>query len=367
MVSSNLGTVDLTDLSTGHTDGAYGHDALNDWLDIATRPGSTEPITHSSAGTLTLDLDKVAGGHIKVITVSANITTLTLTNVTTGIPFMLLFIGNGSGSFTINMSGIRVNSSTTLNSAVAIGPSDALAVSVMKLPNSQYWAPGGLLVFGSTAGVSGITSVGTGAFNYNGSSVTSIAVPIHSGVVAGDFLQIVVQTQESTDPGAPNTPSGWTQRVTNTPSAGFIPRVTVFSKYASGSEAGTNQTITWGTACRPCGGSQAWRGVHASTPYDITNASSAQMGNGNPDPNSVTTLSANAAVVLYTAGNKAGGSSCTAPTTPGTYTKTLDQSALDRAVVLAHRVVSVAAAENPNAFGWTVDNHTVITDALKKA
>lgn len=371
MPSSNLGSIDLTNTSTGHVDGAWGHDVLNDWIDIATRPASVRTITHTGT-TLTIDADAVSGGHIARVTVSANITSLTMTNMTNGLPFLLLLEGNGVSSFTANLSSIKTNTTTALNSAVAVGPADRLAVCFIKLPDGMLWAPAGLLVAGAAGGGSGITSVGFGSLAYTGTNTTSVTVPLPSGISAGDLIEIVVQTQESTDPGVPNTPSGYTIRsnFSNTPSAGFIPRISKFYKIAAGSEGGTNVTVTWPgspVSCRPCGGSQVWRGVNTSTPYDITNPSAAQMGNGNPDPNSVTTLTANAMVVQYAAGNKVGGATCTAPTSPGTYTKTLDQSGLDRSLVIANRIVAAAGAENANTFGWVVDNHTVITDALKKA
>lgn len=365
MPSSNLGSVDLTNASTGHVDGAWGHDALNDWIDIATRPASVRTITHTGTS-LSIDADAVSGGHIARVTVSANITSFAMTNMTIGLPFLLLLEGNGSSSFTANLSSIKVNASTTLNSAVAVGAADRMGVCFVKLPDGTLWAPAGLLVYGAAGSGSGISSIGFGSLPYTGSYVTSISVPIPAGVSSGDLIEILIQTQESADPGAPTTPGGWTQRFTNTPSAGFIPRLTKIYKIASGSEGGTNQTITVPSS-RPCAGSQVWRGVNTSTPYDIASASAAQMGNGNPDPNSVTTLTANAVVVQYAAGNKTGGATCTAPTSPGSYTKTLDQSGLDRSIVIANRLVAAAGAENANAFAWAVDNHTVITDALKKA
>lgn len=363
MVSSNLGSVDLTDGSTGHTNGTHGHDVLNDWIDIATRPGSTRPVTHSSAGVLTIDVNAVAGGHVILVTVGANITGLTLNNVTDGLPFMIVFLGNGSSSFTIDMSGLKLNSSTTLNSAVAIGPTDALAVSLLKLPSGDFWAPGGLMVFNSTAGISGISAQANGSLLHTGSSLNNHLIPLPSGIIAGDFLEIVVQTQENSDPGAPNTPSGWTQRFTNTPSFGFIPRITKFYKYASGSEGGTNVTVNWTTATRVCGGSQVWRGVHASTPYDTT-ASAAVMGNGNPNPPTRTSVTNGAMHVVYAAGNKTGGLTCTAP---GGYTKSLDQSSSDRSVVIARKLMATAGADDPAAFAWAVENDTVFTDVLKPA
>lgn len=364
MVSSNLGTTDLTNASTGHVDGSWGHDVLNDWIDIATRPGSVRTLTHSGTS-LSIDADAVAGGHVARVTVSANITSFAMTNMTAGLPFLLMLEGNGSSSFTADLSSIKVNSTTALNSAVAIGPADRLAVCFLKLSDGTLWAPAGLIVYGAIGGVSGITSVGYGSLAYTGSYVTSVSVPIPSGVSAGDLIEIILQVQESADPGAPTTPGSYTQRFTNTPPFAFTPRITKVYKIASGSEGGTNQTVTVPSA-RYCGGSQVWRGVNTSTPYDITSAT-VQTGNGNPDPASITTLSANAVAVCYAAGNKTGGGTCTAPTSPGTYTKTLDQSGLDRSLVIAYRTVATAAAENPNAFAWTLDNHTVYLDALKKA
>jgi hypothetical protein len=367
VVSTNFSAVDLLDTDTGHTNGPRGHDAINAAIDIATRPASTRTITHTGT-TLTIDADQLLGGHTARVTVSANITGLTMNNMTTGLPFLLILDGNGSSSFTANLSAIKINSTTSLDAAVAVGPTSRLAVCFIKTVDGVLWAPAGLLSYGTAGGGgSSITSIGFGSLPFTGASVTSVSVPLPAGIAAGDLIEVLLQTQESTDPGAPTTPGGYTQRFTNTPSAGFIPRLTKVYKIASGSEGGTNLTVTFPTSCRPCGGSQVWRGVNTSTPYDITSASAAQMGNGNPDPNSVTTLTANAVVVAYTAGNKTGGGTCTAPTTPGTYAKTLDQSGADRSAVIAYRTVTAAGAENPNAFAWTVDNHTVITDALKKA
>ena len=365
MVSSDLGSVDLTDLSTGHTNGTHGHDVMNDWIDIATRPGSVRSSTHSSAGTLSINADMVGGGHVAIVTVAANITGVTITNITNGLPFMLILVGNGVGSFTADLSTFKINAIESLSSSVAIGPSDAIAISFLKLPSGNLWAPGGLMVYSSASTLSGITPIGNGHLYYAESYTTTKQIPIPSGVAAGDFLEIVVQTQLPSDPGAPTAPGGWTQRFSNTPSAGYVPRVTKFYKYASGSEGGTNITLTWGTSVAACGGSQVWRGVHGTTPYD-NSASSASMisGTGSPNPPAVTAVNADAMAVVYAGGNKTGGLSCTPPSG---YTKTMDQSAYNRSMVMAYKQLSATGSEDPGAFTWAVENSTVYTDILRAA
>jgi hypothetical protein len=360
MVSTNFSAVDLVDTDTGHVNGARGHDAINAAVDIATRPASTRTITHSTAGALTIDANQLLGGHTALVTVGANITGLVMTNMSEGLPFQLILKGNGVTSFTANLSSIKLTSSTTLDSAVAIGPSSYVSVVYLKISDGTLWAPGGLMSYGAVVGGGGsITPIATGLFNYAGTFITSFSLPIPSGVAANDLIEVVCWHQDSGVTGA-FTASGYTQKWFN--DANNV-KTTKLYKIASGSEGGTNLTVTCPGSCRPYAGSQVWRGVNTTTPYDAA-SSGPVAGSNNPDPPSITPGNTNAMAVVYAGGNKTGGGTCTPPSG---YTKTLDQSALDRSGVIAYKALSTTSAEDPGSFTWSLDSSIVYTDVLRKA
>jgi hypothetical protein len=363
MPSSDLGSIDLQDTDTGHTNGSHGHDVLNDWIDIATRPASVRTIAHNANGALSINVDAVSGGHTARVTVGANITGLTITNMTTGLPFLLLLEGNGTGSFTADLSGIRINSITPLSSSVVVNASSVLAVCFIKTKDNILWAPAGILSYGAVSS-SGITLVGTTSLPFTNTFGTSKTFTIPTGVLAGDLIEIITATQEPTNQGAPITPGDYIARWSVGGGAPYMPTLSKIYRIAAGSEAGTTKIISWSSSNSAHGGVQVWRGVDTSFPYD-NSASSVATGNfSNPNANSVNSITSGALGVISVAGNINGGTTCTPPTA---YTKAIDQSVgLDRSVITAYKNLLTVGAEDPAAFGWSVENWTIMLDILRK-
>ena len=365
MVSSDLGTRDILNSDTGHTDGTHGHDVMNDWIDIATRPASVNSITHSAAGTLTINANQ---GHVVNVEVQANITGLTINNLVEGLPMLLILKGDGVSTRTADMSSIFINPTTTLNSSLEVLNNDVHHIMLTKGPSiisDVLWAPAGVISWNANIGAapSGIQLQSTNQYLHTGSFSTSHTIPLPSGIQSGDLLEIIVATQESSDPGVPNTPSGWTQRYTTTPVAGFNPRQTLFYKIATGSE-GSSVNVTIGTSTRMHGVSNRWSGVDNTTPYDATEPAAVTSPTDNVNPAAITTVTNGAFVRAIAAANLTGGAS---GTVSSGYTILNDTTAEDRFFLNCYKEVSTAGSEDPGAYTWDVDNVTCVTSALRPA
>lgn len=214
-----------------------------------------------------------------------------------------------------------------------------------------------------TSSSSGITLVGTAETTYTGSNVTSINVPLPAiSILAGDLIEITVATQESPTAAKPDTPSGYTERHDGGAVTAFIPRITGFSKKATGGESGS-VTVSWPSGTpRPYASCKVWRGVHGTTPYDAT--ATTATGSSNIDPASITTVTNNAVVVVSAAGNK---TPATASTISSGFTSAIDQDAVVRGLVECYKLKATAGAENPAAYTWATDNSAAITYALRPA
>jgi len=365
MVSSDLGSIDLQDTDTGHTNGPWGHDVLNDWMDIATRPASTQDITHSVAGGLTINVNQ---GHIINVEVQANITGLTVNNLVEGHPILLILKGDGVGTYTANMSSIWINPTTTLNSSLQVLNNDVHHIMFSKGPSiigSKLWAPAGVVTWAVTASSPGIQLQSTNQYLYNGSFNTTHTIPLPSGIQSGDFLQIIVATQENADFTIPNTPSGWTQHSTYHNGVGFIPRVTTFYKIATGGE-GSSVNVTWATSIRVHGVSHRWSGVNATTPYDIAD-SAPQYGYlyADVDIPSITPVTDGAVVLTIFAANLTGGLS---NSLPSGYSIVDDTTSSDRFFKNGQKEIPTATAENPGLYSGTdFDNGTAFAMTLRPA
>lgn len=334
----------LSDLDPGHT---AGHNSQNAQINTNSRPATVQTSTHSSVGTLALDAND---GHIAIVTVSANITSVTTpTNMVDGLPFLLILLGNGSSSFTADLSNINLNSATLLSNSHVVDQNGVYHINFIK-NGSDLWAPAGVLDWsseGGGGGGSGISHVNSVSTDFTGSSTTAPVFNLPSGYQSGDLLEVYVVTQESSAPGSPATPSGWTQRYT-TNLGSFEPNITKLYRIATGSE-GSTLTLTGSPSARYHGGAQAYRGVDQTTPYDVTDPAIV-YGDQNVDPPSITTVTNNAMVTIIAAANKVGGS---AATISSGYTERLNTSVgQDRSIVLGEKLVATAGAEDPGALTW---------------
>jgi hypothetical protein len=212
----------------------------------------------------------------------------------------------------------------------------------------------------------GITLVGISNTLYTGTGVTNINVPyptVTGGILADDFAEIYVATQENPTAAQPNTPSGWNLRADMGAVAGFIPRQTKFSDKLVGGESG-NVNVAWPSGTpRPYGCMLIWRGVNPTTAYDVAQQL-VTTGSANPNPAAITPVTNGAVVTVMAAGNK---SPAVSATISGGYIPNVDQDATERAFVGGHKTLAVAAADDPAAYSWGVDNSSVWTDALRPA
>lgn len=357
---SNLPTT-LSDQDPDHT---AGHNATNLQVNTNSRPSTVISTTHSSAGAITLDGDS---GHIQRFTVGANITSINFSNLVTGLPFLLILEGDGVLARTANVSGINLTKSVPLNSSLAIEPDSIIHISFIKDHNGEYWAPAGVVDYGVASGGGGpistdIILIDTSVLLLTG-IVTSINIPYPATIDGSDHLEVFITSIENTDPGAPTTPAGYTQRYTNTPDVAYRPRLTKLYKTGgtTGSESGALTVST--PSSRFFAMMRVWRNVDLVTPYDVA-ASAVVHGSTNPNPPSITPVTANAVVTTDVTGNAL---VATPATISSGYSTVIDQSNIDRAFVMGSKLLATPAAENPGAYIWNAGNSTARTDALRPA
>jgi len=353
---SNLPT-SLIDGDPDHTD---SHNDTNTQVNINSRPATVNTVTHSSAGALALD---ATDGHIAIVTVEADITSFSVSNLTDGLPFLLMLVGDGVTTHEADLSAININDTDTINASLSVGATARLQVSFTQY-SSNLWAPGGLVTWSATesAEASGISLVGTADVAYVGNFTSTLAVPLPTGIVAGDLIEILVSTQYDPVRPDPSTPTGYTQRWDAGGDTGWRPRVAKFYKIANGTESGT-VTINWSESVRPHGISHVFRGVDQTTPYDVA-APAESVGSANPNPPGGTTVTDNCWAIAYCAGNKAGG---TTATISSGYTELVNQDDDDRSIVSCYFAMGAAGSENPGGYTWNTDNSTAMTDYLRPA
>ena len=213
-----------------------------------------------------------------------------------------------------------------------------------------------------------IELVSNNFLNYAGTFTTSFNVTIGSATVeAGDLIIIDTSTQEQTDPGVPNTPTGYTQRFshyTTSPNP-WIPRFTRFYRFADGGEENDVVNITIGTSCRLHAKVTVWRNVDPDNPFPVTQAQN--HFTGTPDPGAIAQVPAGSVVLSTVASNNASAFN-TATDGPGGYSLVgANAPAQSRFFIEYYRVLSVESAEEPSIYGQSFDNWTHVTDALQPA
>lgn len=216
--------------------------------------------------------------------------------------------------------------------------------------------------------------VGTSIFNFARTGRTSITLTVPSGpdpvtgltVQAGDFIELMMSTQQGSgqDPGAPAAPSGLTLRQSTFFSAAFKPRISKYYRFAVGDEGGDTYTFQFGQSVWTHGVVQVWRGVDPEQPYDLPGPMPAVIGStgSNPNPPAVTPVTEGAMITTNVVGNF-DNSGFPANVSPG-YSVTVNAAPQERAFVNAHRLVTAAAAD-PGAYAWQVQNWTAVTDVLR--
>lgn len=149
-----------------------------------------------------------------------------------------------------------------------------------------------------------ITAVGAGApFLGSTTSVTSMVVPMPAGVAVGDLLLMHVVSSVTANP---TTPTNWAVFEPNLSIGSPGPTSITYFKWADGTE-GSSVTVTVPTG-KYEGHIAAYRGVDTTNPKDVaapTGTQSATTTLAVPPP--ITTVTAGAMVLLFTAANSASG------------------------------------------------------------
>jgi hypothetical protein len=229
-----------------------------------------------------------------------------------------------------------------------------------------------------------VTLVGTSSFTFVDTYATTWAVPlptVSGGILASDHVEIISCTQEAADVGPLNTPSTggtWTLRGSWFNGIySYNPRVTKWWRKMAGGETG-NITVT-GPSSRPHFVVKVWRGVHRTQPYDTTLALSwhGQGGLGQiVDPAAITTITPGAVIDVSVAANNypAGPAGYIGPYSEG-YHLDFSNVAQPRYFIEISKRRDTPGLDNPSPFsgfdpydaGFTPDNFTAVTDALKPA
>lgn len=146
---------------------------------------------------------------------------------------------------------------------------------------------------GGGGGGGNITVAGTPSV-YENASATTAVVPYPAGVTAGELLTLSVSFSGSTPPTA--VPSGWTAGPNI--DGGTSVQTSVYYKYATGSETGSETVTSTTAAGRTTGIMIRWAGVDATTVLDVASVSATTGGAGTSvvAPSQTTTM-ANVTVV----------------------------------------------------------------------
>jgi len=352
---------DFVDLENFHT---LNHNETNEQVNINSRPATNYTVTHSASGILTLD---ALNGHSQTVTVEADITDFSVTNLPDGLPFLLILVGDGVSEHEGDFSSIELDDANTLSDTMSIKPTARLHICFVQhtiAAVKHWWAAGGVINYSGTESVvpSGLSLVGVAELNYTGSWSSTHSIPLPTGIVEGDLIEILVSTQMDPVRPNPSTPSGFTQRWDAGGDVGYRPRVAKFYKIATGGESGS-VAVSWSESLRAHGCSMVFRGVDNATPYDVA-APTEFVGSGNPNPPGGTTVTDNCWAIAYCVGNLSGG---TPSTISSGYTLLVDQDADDRSFVNCYFAMGVAGAEDPGAYTWNTDNSTAMTDFLRPA
>lgn len=350
---------DFDDLDAGHT---AAHNDTNEQVNINSRAVTVQSISHTASGALVLDAND---GWIAVVDVEDNITGLTLNNFGVGQPFLLFLKGDGVTNYTADLSAINLDVDNELNDSLDVQADSQIQIAFVKLPGGEYWAPAGVLDY-IVAVANDIFPRSSSVKTYTGAFSTTHAYTMPATVNSGDILELYVCTQNGGAPDVtPSTPAGWTQiyAVTHPSNTAYVPKVTLFRKVATGTEGGTNVTVTWSTSIRAYGCAVAWGAVDTTTPADSAVSSTTGFFT-NPNPASVTPVTDRAAVVVFAAGNIPGGGTITGPTG---WTQVINTGASDRSVWLGYKIVSPAALTDPAAFVWAAGNSLTKVHTLRPA
>lgn len=224
--------------------------------------------------------------------------------------------------------------------------------------------------------VSALSVVGETLNNYpdytetEGFSTTLVmACPIT--LEAGDLIEVISTSQESSDAGTPGISGlglSWSTRTAYWSGGSFRPRFTKHWAIAAGGESG-NITLTWGGSIRPDGKVRVWRGVDTAQPYG-SNATATVSSGSFPNPAAYTVAADDAGglVVVDIAGNRtAGHQTLVVPAGWTTISNTTLSDPQARKIKVGFYQADVAAGViDPAATtGWDSDSEATLTDLIR--
>jgi len=155
-------------------------------------------------------------------------------------------------------------------------------------------------------------------------TASSHTITLPATIENNDLIWIVCSTQDSTDAGAPATPSGYTQRWSLGHAAAFRPRITCVYKIADGTEDSDVITFDWSpTTTETHIVALVFDGVDTTTPFDVTQTGPTD-GTTDPDPAAITPASGGSWVLVTVVGQDT--PTTATPTISSGFTSLFDQS-----------------------------------------
>ena len=188
-------------------------------------------------------------------------------------------------------------------------------------------------------------------------------------ILEGDLILIAAVSWTVTITDRPATPSGYTFRATHKDAGEqHSPRLTIFHKYATGTESGTVDLDV--SAVSPQGGQLSavmvvYRGVDPTTPFAASTSGPVHANAPNPDSPSITPSRDNARVLSIVGWRKWGGDPNAQP--PASFQLEVEQFNDGSRGVSIAGLETASVATDPGPWQHATEAYTAITEALNPA
>ena len=188
-------------------------------------------------------------------------------------------------------------------------------------------------------------------------------------ILEGDLILVACISWTVTITGRPATPTGYTFRATHKDAGEqHSPRLTIFWKYADGTESGTVDLDV--SAVSPQGGQLSavmvvYRGVDPTTPFAASTSGPVHANAPNPDSPSITPSRDNARVLSIVGWRKWGGDPNAQP--PASFQLEVEQFQDGSRGVSIAGLETASVATDPGPWQHATEAYTAITEALNPA